>query len=177
MQKLYEWRNKILDFFWPNRTEPRPTPEDPDPLRLSNIHERTHEWNKHLYDNPNTPWRTNRWCLEGLFIHPRYQSKGHGRELVQYGIARAKCDTGSGRTGVPCVVTASVPGEPFYQRVGFNEVVGYETDTPEWMKDVNPMKKKGFTGGAVLWTWVREDEDLAKQKRLNNTNEQVALKQ
>lgn len=173
MQKLYEWRNRILDFFWPCRAEPRPTLEDPDPLRLSNIHDRTYKWNEHLYKNPSTPWRTNHWCLEGLGIHPRYQGKGFGKELVQYGLARAKCDTSSGRTGVPCVVTSSLMGEPFYPRVGFNEIVGYETDSPEWIEGVNPMKEKGFDGGAVFWTWVSEDEDIARQKKAESHAEQA----
>lgn len=64
-------------------------------------------------------------------------------------------------------------GEPFYPRVGFNEIVGYETDSPEWIEGVNPMKEKGFDGGAVFWTWVSEDEDIARQKKAESHAEQA----
>lgn len=166
--RFYLWRNKIAYFFRPCRASAQPTATDPDPLLLGNFFNRTLPYCCHLYSSPSTPWRTNHWCLEILGIHPRYQSKGHGRELVQYGIAKAKCDTASGRTGLPCVVTASIPGEPFYQRVGFRELVGYQSRSVDWVEGVNPLEERGCKGGAVLWTWVNEDEEAAKKKMADN---------
>lgn len=162
--RYHQWRNKLAYFFRPCRASARPTAADPDPLLLGNFFVRTLPYCHHLYSNPLTPWRTNHWCLEVLGIHPHYQSKGYGKRLVEYGIAKAQCDTASGRTGIPCVVTASVPGEPFYQRVGFKELVGYQTRSVEGVEGVNPLEAKGCKGGAVLWTWVKEDHDAAKKK-------------
>ncbi|KAG9577026.1 hypothetical protein KCU77_g1611, partial [Aureobasidium melanogenum] len=57
------------------------------------------------------------WDLELLFQAPQYQGRGFGKELVAWGLARAK------QEGVR-VSVASAPGkEGFYRKLGIDEEV------------------------------------------------------
>lgn len=116
------------------------------------------------------PWRKNHWSLEILCIHPLFQGKGHGKELTEWGLAKAKCDTASGVTGLPAVVIAAEKKEQFYQRLGFQELVGWSSRSVEGSPDVNPLEERGVSGGAVLWTWVKEDKEAVKQKIMKLEN-------
>ncbi|KAG9858090.1 hypothetical protein KCU98_g402, partial [Aureobasidium melanogenum] len=62
------------------------------------------------------------WGLELLFQAPQYQGRGFGKDLVAWGLARAK------QEGVR-VSVASAPGkEGFYRKLGIDEEV---EETPE----------------------------------------------
>ena len=69
------------------------------------------------------------------------------------GLQRARGD------GVPSVVFASEGNDTFYQRVGLQELVGLNSHDVGGLPP-NPLKARGVGGGAVLWTWVKEEEDL-----------------
>lgn len=153
-------------FFRPCLASARPSPQDPDPLLYTNFISRLVPFSMHLLSFPDKPWRENHWSLEVLGIHPLYQGHGYGKELAQYGLARAKCDSAAGVTGLPSVVIAADTKEKFYQKVGFNELVGWSTRDVEGVPGRNPIGERGGTGGAVLWSWVKEDEDIAKKQML-----------
>ena len=92
------------------------------------------------------PHRQTRWSLEVLAIHPDYQGRGFGRELVHQGFERAKHDP---EGDLPVCVVAAEGKDPFYQKCGFGDVEGYMS-TAGGSK--NPLMKAGLRGGAVLWT-------------------------
>jgi len=52
---------------------------------------------------------------------------------------------------VPAVVIAAKDLEGYYQRCGFEELVGVVSEA-EVDGMVNPLKERGIGGGAVLWT-------------------------
>lgn len=127
----------------------------------------------HLMCDPVFPWRDNHWSLEVLGIHPSYQGKGYGKELAQWGLARAKCDTASGVVGIPSVVVAADGKEHFYQKAGFKEIVGWSSRNVEGVESINPLQERGCGGGAVLWSWVREDEEMARTRDLEKEREKA----
>ncbi|KAF2849725.1 hypothetical protein T440DRAFT_355844, partial [Plenodomus tracheiphilus IPT5] len=65
--------------------------------------------------------RANNWYLSLCGIHPDYQGKGVGRELVAWGLEKAR------QEGVHASVIASEGNDTFYLRCGFDEVVGDAT--------------------------------------------------
>lgn len=168
IKTFFEWRNKLVYYFRPCRASARPTPEDPEPLLYTNFVSRLIPFSMHLMSFPDKPWRENHWSLEVLGIHPSHQFKGYGKELAQWGLAKAKCDTASGVTGLPSVVIAADTKEVFYQKVGFNELVGWSSRNVEGVDGQNPLAERECGGGAVLWSWVREDEEAAKKQMLEN---------
>jgi predicted N-acetyltransferase YhbS len=68
-----------------------------------------------------------------------------GRQLAAWGLERARGE------GVPAVVIAAKDLEGYYQRCGFEELVGVVSEA-EVDGMVNPLKERGIGGGAVLWT-------------------------
>lgn len=161
--KFMQWRSKLLYWLKPCRAAARPTKEDPDPLLFGDFVRRLMPYGMYLLCDPSKPWRSNHWSLEVLGIHPSWQGKGHGKELAQWGLAKAKCDIASGVVGLPSVVIAADGKEVFYQKVGFNELVGWSSRSVEGVPGRNPLEERGVGGGAVLWSWVREDEEAAKE--------------
>lgn len=157
-----QWRNKILYFFHPCRASAQRTPEDPNPLLFTNFITRLMPFLMPLMSNPSTPWRRNHWSLEILAVHPLYQARGHGKQLAQWGLDRARHDIASGSTGLPSVVVAADGKEGFYQKMGFKEIVGWSSRSIEGMSEPNPMEERNCGGGAVLWTWTKEDEEIAR---------------
>lgn len=117
----------------------------------------------HLLSDPSKPWRQNHWSLDILAIHPLFQGKGYGKELAQWGLARAKCDTSSGVTSLPSVVNAAPGKEKFYEKIGFNELVGWNGGSVEGVDGVNPLEERGLDSGSVLWSWVKADDEIAKK--------------
>lgn len=67
----------------------------------------------------------------------------------------------SGRGEVPAVVVSAEGKEGFYLKAGFDEIAGYQTDEVEGIREVNPLRSRGIGGGAVIWSWVAQDEDFA----------------
>lgn len=75
-----------------------------------------------------------------LGTHSASHGQGHGRKLVEAGLARAQADH------LPAVVVAADKKETFYQRCGFWNLVGWATEG-----DDNPLRVFGVGGGAILW--------------------------
>jgi len=162
IQKFFEGRNKLIYLLRPCRVSAKPTASDPRPLLFTNFVAQLNPFSMHLMAFPDKPWRANHWSLEVLGIHPAYQGKGHGKDLAEWGLAKTKCDTAAGVTGLPSVVCAADTKEAFYQKVGFNELVGWSSRSVEGVEGENPLEARGCGGGAVLWSWVKEDEARAK---------------
>ena len=111
---------------------------------------------------PRPPYRSNHWELCTLAVDRPHQRRGIGRELVGWGLERAKAD------GIPAVVIGAKDTEPFYQKCGFVHLVGYvstaeieDDDDCSKVKRIdrtNPLKARGIGGGAVLWTELRKEE-------------------
>lgn len=160
IHKLIQWRTWLIyRFIRPCRASPRSTPTDPDPLLYTNFMQRCMPYSKHLLEWPTKPWRKEHWSLENLAVHPRCQGRGLGRELVVWGLGEARSEE------VPCVVVAAAGKERFYQKCGFTELVGYSTRDVEGLTTRNPMGVRGVEGGAVLWSQVKEDENVVVESR------------
>jgi ribosomal protein S18 acetylase RimI-like enzyme len=81
-----------------------------------------------------------------MAVHPEYQGKGFGRELVQQGLERAKHDP---EGDLPVCVVSADGKEGFYQKCGFGDIEGY---TSKAGGSDNPLMRAAIGGGAVMWT-------------------------
>lgn len=117
---------KVHTLIWPNRA-----------CNMANedVLERSYPYYKHMWSGE----REESWYLEVLGVHPDYQGRGIGRELVQWGLDRAAKD------GVCASVISSKGKEPFYLKAGFDFELGEAS-----MGEGNPMPKN--VGGTMLWT-------------------------
>lgn len=75
------------------------------------IIERSYPFLGHIW----TGSRSESWYLEALGVHPDYQSQGHGRALVAWGIDQAE------KEGVACSVISAWGKETFYRNCGFDK--------------------------------------------------------
>ncbi|KAF1828283.1 acyl-CoA N-acyltransferase [Decorospora gaudefroyi] len=82
--------------------------------------------------------RAQNWYLEILAVHPDHAGQGFGRELVTWGLDRAR------KEGVHASVVASEGADAFYLKCGFGAVVGNCT-----VGVGNPLL--GVGGGDVLF--------------------------
>lgn len=113
-------------------------------VRLENAFVEAHPFFHHHWAGA----RADSWYLDLLAIDPAYQGRGLGKELVAYGMQRAKED------GVCCSVVASAIGEKFYYRCGFDRSAGWATEGKG-----NPLK--GAVGGRILF---RDADELEKDE-------------
>ena len=138
----------IRRFFIPNRATIRPTEANPQPLTYwmlgSSLGPLMHQF-------MSAPHRQTRWSLEILSVHPAYQGKGYGRELVQHGLEMAMNDPVEGGD-LPACVMAAEGKERFYQKCGFPLLAGYVSEAVDEKGRENPFRKVGVGGGAILWT-------------------------
>lgn len=105
-----------------------------------------------------------------MCVHPDYQYRGHGRELVKWGLDRAKEER------IPSVVVAAEGKERFYQRCGYQETVGVMSQTElvdGFGRRDNPFRERGVGGGAVIWTLVKEDYEAEAKAANAGTGEKV----
>lgn len=97
--------NYLESFVFPNRAA--------DPARTGVLGEAgpfvMHHW---------TGTRAEVWDLSILGVDPAFQGRGFGRELVEWGFAKAR------EEGVGCSVISSDGKDPFYQACGFDVVAG-----------------------------------------------------
>jgi GNAT superfamily N-acetyltransferase len=117
--------NRISAFFWPDRAA--------NPALL-NVFARAKPFVVHHW----TGIRARAWSLESLGVKPEYQGKGIGRELVRWGLEKARRDR------VAASVVAAFGKERFYRACGFDDIAGNVCDG-----EGNPMA--GFKGGALLF--------------------------
>lgn len=130
---------------------------------------RTWRWMQPLTEFPMKPWRKNYWMLDVLAIHPRWQGKGCGKALGQWGVMQARSDrTGNGK-GVPAMVVSAAGKEPFYKKCGFDELVGFMTRDVDEIPEANPMGSRGIPGGAVIWSSTWDDENAQIQVLKSST--------
>lgn len=116
---------KIHKLIWPDRAA---DPEKEDIL------ERAHHFFDHLHNGD----RAECWSLVWLGTHPDYQGQGHGRQLVQWGLDRAK------EENVWASVVAAQGKDPFYKKCGFEFIEGSGT-----MGEGNPLA--GLDGANMHW--------------------------
>jgi len=109
-----------------------------DPTKRNALEE-SMPYSEHLWSGT----RANNWYLSLCGTHPDYQGKGIGRELVAWGLNRAR------KENVHASVVSSAGNDAFYLRCGFDEVVGNAT-----AGEGNPIN--GVTGGNVLFMWPKE---------------------
>lgn len=109
MAKAMQSYNAAEALVWPNRAA--------DPSK-ADVLDRVEPFTKHHW----TGSRAESWYLNLLGVDPAYGGKGAGRELVQWGFARAREES------VGCSVIAAVGKERFYERCGFDVTVGKASD-------------------------------------------------
>lgn len=134
IQKFVVFLSKISSIIWPNRAASKNPVLSPN-----NFNNLVAHFVSPFYTSP--PQRSTTWDLSTLAVHPEYRELGHGRELVAWGIERAK------RDNVLASVVSAKGRERFYARCGFTKIVGWATDG-----EGNPLKKNGVEGGAVMFT-------------------------
>ena len=96
---------RIAASIWPNRAA--------DPVN-EDIIERSYPFLDDVWTGPHAE----SWYLETLAVHPDYQHQGNGRALVKWGLDQAE------REGVSTSVISGDGKERFYERCGFDKVVG-----------------------------------------------------
>ncbi|WEW58034.1 hypothetical protein PRK78_003501 [Emydomyces testavorans] len=134
IQPIVVFINTLANILFPNRAAAKPpqlTPYNFDAAYFPYV--------AHFYSSP--PYRKNTWSLVCLAVLPQYRTRGHGRELVAWGLERAREER------IVANVVAAKGKENFYRRCGFTDLVGWATDGEE-----NPLKKAGIEGGAILFT-------------------------
>ncbi|EXJ66889.1 uncharacterized protein A1O5_10084 [Cladophialophora psammophila CBS 110553] len=139
----------VRRYVWHNKAAARPTAKEPNPIITWNFVARIRPFCSHFFS---TPHRQIRWSLEVLGLHPDYQGKGYGRELVDNGLLRAKNDPAG---ALPVCVVAADCKEAFYLKVRFNEIVGDTTKTVGKDGSDNPLREKMLGGGSGFMDEVK----------------------
>ncbi|KAI4708042.1 hypothetical protein J4E89_007161 [Alternaria sp. Ai002NY15] len=135
-----EWVDVGPDAFQPL---PSTTNRALDPTKR-NILEETMPYFKHHWDGD----RRNNWYLDILGVHPDYAGKSLGRELVSWGLDRAR------EEDVHASVVASKGNERFYLRCGYDEIIGNCTEG-----EGNPLKNAGVEGGDILFMFPKQKQE------------------
>lgn len=94
---------------------------------------------KHYWEGP----RATNWYLAVCCVDPKFQQRGCGRLLADWGLKQAK------EEGIRASVIASHGSTEFYLKCGFDEIVGNASQAGG---AANPMTKSGVKGGDVLFT-------------------------
>ncbi|CAA9960458.1 acetyltransferase [Pyrenophora teres f. maculata] len=120
----------------------RPLPDTPnravDPSKV-NILDESYHYGAHFWSGD----RRNNWYLILCGIHRDYAGKGLGRELVLWGLERAR------EENVHASVVASQDTASFYLRCGFDEIVGNCNEG-----EGNPLNDTG--GGDALFMYPKK---------------------
>ncbi|KAF2266266.1 acyl-CoA N-acyltransferase [Lojkania enalia] len=120
--------NQLSTMVQPNRAA------NPDPV-LRNPFPAAHHFFEHHWNG----LRANSVYLDLLAIDPKYQGRGIAKELVQWGLDKAR------EEGVCASVVSSKPGYNFYRKMGFKHEVGMATEG-----EGNPLN--GLESGWILFT-------------------------
>ncbi|KAF2713195.1 hypothetical protein K504DRAFT_487671 [Pleomassaria siparia CBS 279.74] len=115
----------VTSYLYPNRAL--------DPTK-ANILGQSRKYSAHHWAGA----REENWYLCLLAVHPDYQGKGFGRELVEWGLQQAE------RESVYASVRSSDGKDGFYLKTGFDRIVGSSTEG-----EGNPLA--GVKGGSILF--------------------------
>jgi GNAT superfamily N-acetyltransferase len=139
---IEEWNDPGPDAFAPlERTENRAI----DPGKATILAD-AYPYFKHHWDPiTNGLPRSQNWYLRVCAVHKGYSGRGIGRELVQWGLERAR------EENVHASVTSSFENEKFYLRCGYDEIVGNCSEGED-----NPLARAGVKGGDILFMWAKE---------------------
>ncbi|KIY02244.1 uncharacterized protein Z520_02382 [Fonsecaea multimorphosa CBS 102226] len=129
-----------------NKAAVRPTLENPRPLTYWTMGPALKPFSIQFM---NAPHRQTHWSLDILGVHPDFQGRGFGRELVEHGLEMARSDPIG---DVPACVMSADGKEAFYQKCGFGDLIGYVSKVEDDKGRENPLRRHGVGGGAVLWT-------------------------
>lgn len=84
-------------------------------------------------------WTGNRkdvWDLSLIAVHPNFEGKGIGKQLVMWGLNEAK------KKGIGASVTAAEGKDTWYERFGYKKV---------GMANVGALAENGMRGGAIMF--------------------------
>lgn len=150
--------NRVLSFLRPNRAASKADPSDPLPLTPDTLQPTLFPFIAQYFSSP--PHRQTRWYLESLAVLPEYRGRSHGRDLVAWGMDRAR------QEGIPAGVMAAADRERFYERCGFTEVAGWANDGFDDKGRVNPLKGLGVRGGCIMYSRVKADDEWEEENKL-----------
>jgi GNAT superfamily N-acetyltransferase len=121
--------NYVNELIWPDRAA--------EPSRMNSLNQLMpfigHHWSGR---------RAEVWDLGIIGVDPTRGKKGHGRELVQWGMRKAAEDA------VPCCVIAGLGVIGFYRKLGFDDEVGNVIDEGG---DANPVRAGGCPGAMIMF--------------------------
>ncbi|KAF6530300.1 hypothetical protein HZS61_001612 [Fusarium oxysporum f. sp. conglutinans] len=89
--------------------------------------------------------RAESWYLEALAVHPDFQGKNVGRQLVQWGLDQAEVE------GVCASVVSALGKDDFYRKCGFDEQFGTAKDG-----EGNPLAD--VEGSNIFWKWPESEK-------------------
>ncbi|OQV00858.1 hypothetical protein CLAIMM_06300 [Cladophialophora immunda] len=146
MKPLLSTFYRLRRLIFRNKAAVRPTAENPRPLTYWALGPSLLPFSAQFMA---APQRQTHWSLEILGVHPNFQGRGFGRELVEYGMEMARSDP---LGDLPVSVMSADGKEGFYQKCGFKHLVGYVSKAEDEQGNENPLRRNGVGGGAVLWT-------------------------
>ncbi|CAJ0547434.1 Ff.00g041880.m01.CDS01 [Fusarium sp. VM40] len=118
---------KVHSWAWPNRAT------DPG---VEDVIERAYPCFDHIWSGE----RAESWYLECLAVHPEFQGRGIGKELVQWGLDKAQAE------GVCASVVSALGKDGFYAKCGFDEQYGSARQG-----EGNPLAD--VEGSSIYWKW------------------------
>lgn len=128
MSRLVSCYSLASSYIWPNRAA--------DPTK-AHVLEETGPFLFHFWSGS----RAQNWSLDFIATHPDFQGRGIGRELVEWGIAKADEEN-------VCASVISADGrEGFYGKSGFVEMGR--------ANDFGALKENGIVGGAIMFREVK----------------------
>lgn len=121
-----------------------------DPRKVD-ILETSYPFVAHHWSSPPIASRRENWYLALCGTRPEAQGKGYGKELVAWGLERAR------RENVAASLFSAEGKETFYVRCGFGkDIVGYASDG-----EGNPLANT--KGGAIMWMDVEGESKEGKE--------------
>lgn len=114
------------------------------PNRASDENEDVIERAFPFFDDMWTGKRAESWFLEVLAVHPDFQGKNIGRQLVQWGLDKAQDE------GVCASVISALGKDEFYLKCGFTEQHGNAGQG-----EGNPLA--GIEGSNMYWKWPKTE--------------------
>ena len=142
---MHEVQRRVI----PNRAIRAPTVEEPDPIQKYDFGAVMGPFVGNFFSEPELS--SNHWEVCTLAVHPEFQGRGFGVELVAWGSEKAKMEN------VLCIVISSTGSEDWYQKRGFvvHVACAGTVDRVENGKVIpNPMKGRVASGGHIYKTVV-----------------------